>query len=108
MRLGQRITLEKPVRIADDYGEQVITWTPVGDVWANVRPLRAVEIARNQQAQLYTTHTVTIRYRADVQTDWRAVYHDAAGRHVLNLSGRIDVNSRHHWLELTAVEVTNG
>jgi len=44
-RLNRRLTLEKPVRVPDDAGGYVETWTPVGVVWAEVRARTGREVA---------------------------------------------------------------
>lgn len=37
-RLNQRVTLECPVDVEDEYGATVMEWTEIGTFWAAVSP----------------------------------------------------------------------
>lgn len=44
-QLNRRMTLETPVRSADDAGGYVESWTPLGTLWAEVTPRTGREAA---------------------------------------------------------------
>jgi SPP1 family predicted phage head-tail adaptor len=54
-RLNRRLTVEKPVRVPDDAGGYVETWTPVGVVWAEVRARTGREVAASGTSGTRTT-----------------------------------------------------
>lgn len=43
--LNRKLVLEMPERIADDAGGFVVTWTPLGTVWAQIVPGSGREVA---------------------------------------------------------------
>ena len=102
--LKNRITLERPRRIANALGESVITWEPAADVWAMIRPLGVAETARARQAQLTTSHLVVLRYHPDLAADWRITWNDR----IFNIAGITNVDEANTEHRLQAVEVTTG
>jgi len=69
--LRNRVTLEEPVRIADEIGGAAILWTARGDVWAAVRARGAGETAGFDTAVSTASYDVTINRRDDVRAGWR-------------------------------------
>jgi len=75
-QLDKRITIEKKVVTQDpDYGTEVITWSTLATVWANVQDVlpsrsesvqRGLETARNQTR-------VRMRWRSDVDSSMRMI-----------------------------------
>lgn len=72
------------------------TWSTVATIWADVRPLRAVEIVRAQQPGLETAFVVTMRHTADVTAGSRLKWQ---GRY-LYVKGLTDVGGRGRTLEV--------
>ena len=66
-----RVTLEEPVRIADEIGGAAILWTARGDVWASIEAGGAGEAAAFDTAPSTASYTVTINRREDVRAGWR-------------------------------------
>lgn len=64
--LNHRVAVLKPVRVQDATGQEVVSWSEVGQRWANVKTLGGRELMYARQAQSRTTHTVTLRYDPDI------------------------------------------
>lgn len=60
-RLNRRLTLEKPVRVPDDAGGYVETWTPVGVVWAEVRARTGREVAASGTVVSRVPYAIVVR-----------------------------------------------
>lgn len=74
-RLRHRITLQsKGTPTRDAMGGEVITWTDVATVPAEVAALSGRALIAAQQAQSEVTTRITLRYRADIQPDWRILH----------------------------------
>jgi SPP1 family predicted phage head-tail adaptor len=65
-KLQQRITVQRRSTTLDAYGQEINSWTNIGTVWAEVKPLSGTEKMRTNamvvESQL--THRVTVRYSA--------------------------------------------
>lgn len=85
-----RVTLEEPVRIADEIGGAAILWTSRGDVWAAVDALGARQVALYDAAFAAASHRVVIYRREDVAHGWRVLW----GGRVLRVVGVIDGGGR--------------
>ena len=74
-KLRHRVTLQsKGTPTRDAMGGEVITWTDVATVWAEVAALSGRALIAAQQAQSEITTRITIRYRADIRPDWRVLH----------------------------------
>lgn len=78
-RLDRRIKIERPVRVADDYGSATVTtWEEVATVWASVQDqllFNAAEGSKELRQRTLPTR-IRIRYRDDITTDMRATILD--------------------------------
>lgn len=78
MRAGQlrhRVTLQSKSVTRDAMGGETITWNDtVTNVPAAIEPLQGRERFLAQQIQPELSVRIRIRYRADVQADWRVKY----------------------------------
>lgn len=72
--LDRRITLKEPVRTTDTAGGIVTTYTDVATVSAKKRDVSGREKFRAEQVNAELTTRFTIRYRSDIQNDWRIVF----------------------------------
>jgi len=70
-RLTQRVVLQSKSVVRDAMGGETITWVDAATVWAEIRPLRGRDLVAAQQAASEVTARITVRYRTDVQADWR-------------------------------------
>lgn len=76
-KLDRLITLQKPTPApANLYGGpgQQSTFTDVAQVYAQVDPVAGGEAVQADQLTATARQKMTIRYRADVQPDWRIVF----------------------------------
>jgi len=65
-RLDRRITLQLKSTTDNEYGEPIVTWTDVAEVWAEVRPLRGIERVQAAQLVAAVDTIFVIRYRDDL------------------------------------------
>lgn len=74
MKLDMRITIEQKVVTQDpDYGTEIIAWTPLAVVWANVLdelPSRAESVSQGLAVASNRTR-IRFRYRNDVTSAMR-------------------------------------
>jgi SPP1 family predicted phage head-tail adaptor len=102
--LKERVRIQSLTRNPDGGGGVSETWSDVVDVWAKIEPISSREIFYSHQIALEATHKITIRYRADVSTDWRILrVRDGA---VFKIAGFLDVENAHRYLELQVNEET--
>jgi SPP1 family predicted phage head-tail adaptor len=69
MRIGslrERLALEQPVRTSDGGGGASISWQPVAELWAHVRPITGDERLEHDQLAGRLTHQVWVRHRPEV------------------------------------------
>lgn len=59
-RLSERLVLETPLRAGDGGGGWQITWSELGTLWAELRPVRAEEALIGGREVARVTHRVTI------------------------------------------------
>jgi len=88
--LRERLTLEAPSRVDDGGGGAVVTWQPVAELWAAVRPISGTERLRHDALAARITHEVWIRHRPDVVPAMRFI---RAGR-VLAIVAVLDPGRR--------------
>ncbi|WP_019850630.1 phage head closure protein [Desulfitobacterium sp. PCE1] len=70
-------------------------------VWAAVYPLRGNEFWSAKTTYNQNTVKFICRYTAGINADMRIKY----GDRIFNIIGVIDVDDRHKWLQIMAVEV---
>lgn len=75
-KLDRRVQLQSPTTGRGELGGQAITWATAADVWANVRTLNGKESVIAQQVKSQASVVVTIRYRADIDSNWRIILDD--------------------------------
>lgn len=98
--LRHRLTLEQPVRVDDDSGGAVETWTAVDSLWAGLRPLSGNERAAADQLAGRVTHEVWVRYRAGVEPKMRF----AAGGRTFEIRAVIDSGERRRFMKCLCEE----
>ena len=72
----QRVTLQRRVMVEDAAGQEVISWTPVASMWAQVQALRGREFFAAAQVQQEQTLKVRIRYLAGLDVTMRLIWQD--------------------------------
>lgn len=91
------VTIQRGLPLADSYGDGVITWQSVAEVWAKIVPQAGAETTSADAVVGKTAMEVTIRYRRDVRPRDRLIYGDT----VLDISGVADIDNRHEYLLLS-------
>lgn len=74
--LRHRITLQRQDQQRDADGGVAVEWQTVATVWAAIEPLSAREFIAGQALASDVDTRLTIRHRADVAADWRALQGD--------------------------------
>jgi SPP1 family predicted phage head-tail adaptor len=87
--LKARVTLESPLRVADEIGGAAIAWSDAGDVWAEIAALGAGESAAFDASVSVASYRVIINRRDDVRAGWRIVW----GGRVLRITGVRDAGA---------------
>lgn len=101
--MRHRIGLYRPAPEAavDQAGDFVEGFELRATVWGEIEPLSGNEFFFAQQVHATHTHTIRIRYRADVTPRWRAKTHD--GR-LFELGFGTDAEGRKRDLSIPATE----
>jgi SPP1 family predicted phage head-tail adaptor len=94
-RLQQRITVQRRSSTLDAYGQEINSWTDIGTVWAEVKPMSGAEKMRANAmvVESLLTHRVTVRYSAlflpSIEADaWRILF----GTRVFNITSSMNVD----------------
>lgn len=102
-KLRKRVTIQTPVAATNGYMEQIVTWSTLTIVWADVRATSGAErtIGTAQQVQAAITDQVEIRYRSDVTAKQRI----KLGDRILDIESVGDPDGRRRKLVLSCREV---
>lgn len=73
-KLSERVTLQQKSVTKNGIGEEIVTWSDVATVWAEVIPLRGREFFAANQIQQAADIRVRIRERAGLSPDLRLVW----------------------------------
>lgn len=101
-RLRHRVQLQAATLTPTSTGVRSEAWTTYGTVWAQIAPEVSREGGTRDQISPSTSHTVTLRYRDDVENGHRVLYR---GR-VFRVEGIINEEERQRFLRLACVEET--
>ena len=99
-KLRYRIKIMSRVVTQDSYGQNVISWVLLAELWANVMAIRGREFFAAAQVNAENTVKFTIRYRNDVTALNRIEYDNKA----YDITGIVPLEGRKDWLELIAIE----
>lgn len=107
-RLNRRVTILRPLYAESDTGERKVTgWEEVSTRWAEAIPLNASEVVRARQAQLMTTHQITMRYTTDVDSACRLRWERGGLTHLISLQNVIQ-DDRKESTVCIGIEVKDG
>lgn len=73
-KLNERVLLQRPEIMQDDFGALRKTWHDVGEFWANVRFPRGAEFQRDNTDLRTVSASVRVRFRRDLDADMRVVH----------------------------------
>lgn len=105
LNIGQmrhKITLQSLNKsVTDGGGNYVDDWVNVADIWAKVSPINGQQMTVAAQHNQQLTHTVTIRYRANITPGMRFLYKGRALRiqYIQNIDER-NIEMRINCLEV--------
>jgi SPP1 family predicted phage head-tail adaptor len=77
-RLRQRVTIQQKSVTRNSYEEEIVTWTDVAEVWAEVAPLVGREYLEARQTQADVSHKVRMRYRSGILEEMRVYFESRA------------------------------
>lgn len=92
--LRHRVVLEAPVRTPDGGGGSVVGWTPVAEVWAEIRTGQGQEAMIAEALSGRVSHVVTIRYRDGVDHTMRLRF----GGRLFAITAVVDHDEGHRFL----------
>lgn len=98
--MRERVTLQSPMRAADGAGGADVSWTDVATLWAKVEEGAGGERLTGERLAAQAALTLTIRYRAGVTTEMRALWN----ARVLNIRAVRDKGGRKRFLTLDCEE----
>ena len=99
--LRRRVTLEAPIDALDDAGSTTRSYAPLGDIWAQVTPMRGESRFEASRQESSITHIVRIRWRDDVTSEMRF----ALGSRRLLIRAVFDPNERKAFLTCHCEEI---
>ena len=76
--LDRRIRIETKSATLDSYGQQVVTWSLLAEVWAEIDPKSGREIMASMQTTPEQVKVFRIRYLPTVTETCRIVYRSEA------------------------------
>lgn len=104
MRTGQlshKVYLQQPCRIANSFGEPVVTWITFATVWAAIEPLSGRDAILAQQSSSPHTYKMTIRYMRGVNGSHRILY----GTRIFEINSVINLEEKNTYLEMQCTEL---
>ena len=93
-----------PANQPDSFGDVSGTYTPTGNAWVGIEPGSGREFWMAQQMRADLTHTITMRYRADVGPRWRIIWNDGNRVRTFELGSPLTTDERFFEMKFTAME----
>lgn len=94
-KLQQRITIQRRSSTLDAYGQEINSWSDIGTVWAEVKPLSGREKMRTNAmvVESQISHQVTVRYStlflpSTTADAWRILF----GARIFNITASWNVD----------------
>ena len=101
--LDRQVTIEHKVSTPDpDYGTEVITWTKLATVWANVQdalPSTAESVVQGLAVSKRQTR-IRMRYRTDIDSSMRVIVHGPVDRLMQIVGGPAEIGQRLEGIEI--------
>ncbi|RFP32421.1 phage head closure protein [Duganella sp. BJB476] len=106
--LRHRLTIQSRDTGVDVLNGQVMTWSNVATIWADIQPLSGREILAAAAVNTEISHVIQIRYQVQfanpkAMAAMRCLY----GTRVFNISSARDIDEQHRTIELTCLEGMN-
>jgi SPP1 family predicted phage head-tail adaptor len=101
-RLRHRITIQEPAITRSDRGAELLSWSDVAVVWADIRTVGGQEQVLANQLEVATLlHTITLRYRSGLRPKQRVVW----GERVFAVEAVIERDNRLRMIDLSCREL---
>lgn len=84
--LNRRLELQASVNVADGAGGFAVTWTTLGTLWAEVKPVSGREVAGIEVSLSAVSYVITVR-AAQAASEQRPL----AGQHLVEGSRRFEI-----------------
>lgn len=98
--LRHGVTLEEPVRVADDAGGANLTWREVATLWADIRARTGKETLEADRLSGRVSVDIFIRYRTGVVPAMRFRH----GERIFHIRAVLDEDGRRRWLKCLCEE----
>lgn len=99
-KLRHRAELQQKVQTPDGSGGYDTQWVEVRTIWAEIKPVSAVQTFEFMRSDTIVTHEIRVRYADDIGTDKRLVHRGRAFR----IKGVLNPDERNRWLDLMVEE----
>jgi len=99
--LDTLVMLQRPVKVRDDKGGEVVTPTDVEQVWIHSEPSRVGERLAASLVQGMVALRIELRYRTDITAGWRLK--TASGQTAEVAGPPVDPDGQRRWLRLECV-----
>ena len=104
-RLRHRVTIQRGTPGRDGFGTEVLAWSTVATVWAEVRSNSGHEqVQPNEQIFSNLTHQVTLRYRTGLSAKMRLLWNSR----FLEIQSVREPDNRLRMMQLDCMEVVDG
>lgn len=102
-KMNRRVVLQSPNQIErfDSFGQPVADWITIGTYWAQIVPLRGLELQNARQIKARAEVKIIMRYPGvNIGPEWRAVY----GSRVFGLVDVQNIEAANRRVECIAYE----
>lgn len=110
--LRRVITIQKRSASVDSYGQQVLTWTDLVTVKADLQVMYGMQLARAQSIYNMTSHQIVVRYQpvfSDIRKvgSYRAVYVNGGTTRYFDIGASMNESERNRQVTLLCSEGLN-
>jgi SPP1 family predicted phage head-tail adaptor len=105
-KLDKRLDIEQPITVQDAAGSPVITWLPIGTVWASIMPIKGREALTGNQILPIMDTRIKIRQHpllASMNEKWRVTYNGV----IYNIVSMAHTNLGNREIEIMCVSGAN-
>tara|TARA_Y100000114_G_scaffold139428_1_gene143403 strand:+ start:993 stop:1319 length:327 start_codon:yes stop_codon:yes gene_type:complete len=89
-KMRHQLQLQAPTVTRDAGGGVTESYTTLNNIFGSIRPVNGQERYRQGKVQESVTHEITVRFRKDIDTNYRIVHEDRNFniKHIRNLDER--------------------
>ncbi len=103
-RFRHRVELQRKTTTTDETGQTDLAWQTYASVWCEIMPTSTREYLSQSGDRAEITHTIALRFRADVRPKDRVKY----GSRIFDIHGVVNIDERNRFLNLRATENADG